>query len=259
MDITRITNENASYFLPKEAIPNALSENAIALGSLTDDGEPAGYIIASTSGDGLFIDRVYTTPSLRRNGFAKGLIEKVCRLSDKSGIPYTASILHLTDEETKDDPAYLLFKKTGFKEEGETPSCRKCYDLEAILAADPFKKAKLPKGALYVPDLEADPGSGNYGGTVTISGVEAAHLTCIPFQGAALITELRSDGNSLSLLSYLLRETASSLKAAGVSTLYADLSGENIIQFEELYTKKYNIETKSTAQARIMIREAADE
>lgn len=258
MDITRITNENASFFLPEEAIPSALSDNSITLGSLTDDGEPAGYIIASTSGDGLFIDRVYTTPSLRRKGFAKGLIEKVCNLAGKSNIPYTAAIMLLTDEETADDPAYLLFKDSGFEEE-DSPSCRKAYDLEAILAADPFKKAKLPKSAVYVPDSETDTASECYGGTVTVGGKEAAHLTCIPFHGSALITELRSDGRSLSLLSYLLKETASSLEKAGIKTVYADLSGENIIRFVEMFTENHKIETRSSAQARIMIREVANE
>ena len=255
MEITRIAQENAGYFLPDEALEDALAENSVALGSITDDGEAVGYIIAEADGNGLMINRIYTAPSQRRKGFTTALLDYVCELAGDSGFAYTAGILFLTDSETETDPAFNLLKKAGFTEE-ESPSKRKTYDLGSILEKDPFADAKLPKGARYVP---ADPVTNKYGGAIFIGDEEAAALTCVPFFSSALISELRSDGRSLPLLSYLLQKTTDRMKEDGVATVYVDLAGENIIKFEELFTAKFGIKAASSANAHIMIREAENE
>ena len=255
MEITNITKENAEYFLPEETIRDALAENTIALGSITDDGEAAGYIIAEADGNGLMINRIYTAPSHRRKGFATGLVRAVCELAGDSGFTYTSGILFLTDSEVSTNPAFNLLKKTGFTEE-ESFSKRKCYNLASALEKAPFFGAKLPSGAEYIIP---DPVTNKYGGTVVTDGREVAALTCVPFYGSAIISELRSDGKSLPLLSYLLYETTSRLKEDGITTVYVDLSGENIIKFEEMFTGKLGIKATSTANAHIMIREVENE
>lgn len=266
MQITRITEENASYFLAQEAMKDAFSETSLPLGIMSDEGEAVGYLIAKGSGTGLSLERIYTAPSFRRQGYALRLLETLADLAWESSIPYISSIIFLTDEEATGDPALNLLKKAGFEEE-ETASVRKTYDLEKILASDPFKSTNLPEGAVYVPGTAAGEAghaasstSGNiYGGSIMKDGSELAGLECERFFDSARIREIRSDGKSLPGLSILLKKASERMKADSIKTLYVDISGEELIAFEELFTKKYHIEAEACAKAHVMILEAADE
>lgn len=255
MEITRITNENASYFLPREALSVVNDEGVLVLGSLSDDKKPLGYLIANADAGGLFIERIFTSEPERRKGYASALLDRAESICTKSGIPHIYTILFLEGSETETDPAYRLFKKAGFADE-DSPSCRKNYRLSAIIEADPFKDATLPKGASY---RQGDPITNKYGGSIIIDGSEVASLDCEEFYGDARITRITSDGSSLPLLSFLLKEAAMRMNSDGVESVLADITGERLVRFEELYTKKYKIESITTAKTHILIKEATHE
>lgn len=78
MNITRITRENASAFLPFIARNTATSDNEkniIPLGVIDNKGMAAGALTARITEDQVDILSLYVRPSARRQGMAKALLQ----------------------------------------------------------------------------------------------------------------------------------------------------------------------------------------
>ncbi len=111
--LARLETENFSDSWSREALIDSLNQSYVHIYGAYKKKELVGYIIFSHIVDELEIFRIAVRPAYRRAGIARMLLDTLMAFGKNEKVSRV-----LLDVRESNEAAFILYEKTGFKEDG---------------------------------------------------------------------------------------------------------------------------------------------